>query len=60
MKPKHKNIPTRIDGTLVESVGDPLDIGTGLWVTLVPERDDEDTRVWEFDLISGRILQTHD
>lgn len=50
--------PKEINGTPVFVSGEPQEIADGLWVTLVPE-DDNDGRLWEFDTRHGRLLLTN-
>lgn len=47
--------PAEIEGTPVEVMGDPLSVNGEEWVTLVP--GDEDDRLWEFSLTTGRIVR---
>jgi hypothetical protein len=52
----HK-LPTSIGGTRVEPAGDPLTVRGEEWLTLIPS-DEDDERIWEFSLTTGRLLQT--
>jgi len=52
-----KKVPEQIDGEPVCQSGKPLLHRGENWVTLVPE-DDDDERIWEFSLTSGRLIQT--
>jgi len=52
-----KKVPKHVEGVLVESSGELLRLAGEVWVTLVPENE-MDLRVWEFGLVSGRLLQT--
>lgn len=55
-----KGIPSEIDGVQVLQVGSkPVVVRGESWVTLIPY-DPEDSRIWEFSLTSGRLLQTAD
>lgn len=51
--------PTSIKGTAVVRGGEVVTIRGQQWVTLVPEAD-EDTRLWEFSLSTGRLLLMQD
>lgn len=54
-------IPAEIAGTPVVVVGDPMEVHGGKWVTLIPDvPDEDDPRIWEFDLRTGRVLRTSD
>jgi len=52
-----KKIPKEIDGVEVEKVDEPMVVKGEKWVTLVP-KNENDFRVWEFSLTSGRVIQT--
>ncbi len=59
LKPRDSGIvhPVTINGVRVEQQGDVLTVRGEEWLTLVPE-DDNDERVWEYSLTTGRIMQT--
>lgn len=46
--------PTTIDGSRVTPMGNPLDYSGETWVTLVP--GDDDDRIWEWSLTTGRLI----
>lgn len=55
-----KPFPKLIEGTRVIPCrpDEVAEIKGGRWVTFLPDTNDEDDdRVWEFDLNSGRILK---
>jgi len=54
---KDGEAPDVVFGIPVYQSGDPLEIRGGLWVTLVPE-DEDDDRLWEYDLKTGTCLRT--
>lgn len=51
-------IPTRVAGTPVEVVGDPMTTGIHCWRTLIPT-DPSDGRIWEFDTNTGKLILAH-
>lgn len=51
-----KKIPEYVEGMLVSRVGPVQMVRGEAWVTLLPE-DDEDSRIWEYSLTTGRILK---
>jgi hypothetical protein len=51
--------PAEIEGVVVRTVGKPVPTADGgSWQTLVVDADDFDGRVWEFNVISGELIQT--
>jgi hypothetical protein len=57
-KIKVKKPPKKVDGIPVVAHEDnPMEIRGGIWITLVPKDDNVDA-LWEFDLLSGKILKT--
>lgn len=54
-----KKAPKTISGVPVFQSGDPMKTHGEAWVTMVPE-DDNDGRLWEFSLTTGRILLTRE
>lgn len=59
MKSKLLKPPTHIGSTeVIVASREPMEVKGGLWVTLVPtEFDEDDDRLWEFDIRSGRLLK---
>lgn len=49
--------PSTIDGVAVEPSGEPLEFHGEQWQTLVPD-DENDHRIWEFSLTTGRLVRT--
>jgi len=49
--------PFTINGVEVEAQGEPLEVKGERWQTMVPI-DEQDERLWEFSLDSGRIIRT--
>lgn len=47
--------PSKVDGVPVEVMGRPLEHAGELWVTLVPEGDDE--RLYEWSTTTGRLVE---
>ena len=54
-----KQVPTMVAGVEVRPLRKPMEYRGERWLTLVPEADD-DFRIWEFGLTSGRLIQTSD
>ena len=55
---KHKP-PSQIGGTAVKPVGKPTRLPDGYWQTIVSVSDaEDDARVWEFNVTTGRLIQT--
>lgn len=53
------NIPKEIDGTPVCAIENSRTIFRGKeWITLIPEADNDDCRIWEFCPKSGILIQT--
>lgn len=50
--------PMTVQGALVHRHEQTLKAGVHEWVTLSPSDAEEDSRLWEFCLHCGRILQT--
>lgn len=49
--------PTAVGGTPVTAWTDrPLKSGGEVWVTLVPDEED-DERLWEWSLTTGRLIE---
>lgn len=48
-------IPKEIDGRPTRVVGQPLQVGGEMWVTLVAEGEGG---LWEFSLTTGRLIRT--
>jgi len=56
-KPLHTP-PTEINGVPVTRISKSETHYHGqIWVTLIPS-EDEDSRIWEFSLTTGKIIQT--
>jgi hypothetical protein len=50
-------LPKRIAGVPVEPHGgEPMELRGERWQTMIPKAEDDD-RLWEFSLTTGRILQ---
>jgi hypothetical protein len=50
-------LPETIDGAAVEPSGEPLALSGETWQTMIAV-DEDDARIWEFSLTTGRILRT--
>ena len=51
--------PNEINGTKVYVVADSAFMSHGEeWITLCPDTEGGDDRIWEFSLTTGRIIQT--
>lgn len=51
--------PTIINGvTIIALENTEHEYRGETWITLIPD-DEEDSRIWEFSLTSGKIIQTH-
>jgi hypothetical protein len=58
MKRKSYPVPKRIGTVRVISVGEPLLAKGEKWITMIPADYEEDDRLWEFSITTGRIIQT--
>ena len=50
--------PTEIKGTPIRPIqGSEVEFNGQTWITLIPS-EGEDSRIWEFSLTTGKIVQT--